>query len=106
MPAFLVAVVASAVLLFSPSAPGTGPFEGSDKVVHALIFLTLAALGRRAGLPVGGLALGLVLYAVGSELLQSLEAERTASATDALADATGLTAGLLLYVAWRRRAVR
>ena len=106
MPAFLVALAVSAVMLFSPNAPGEGPFPGSDKVVHVLIFTTLAALGRRARIPVPVLVGGLIAYAVGSELIQGLEANRSSSPTDALADFCGITAGMLLAPLrsrWSRR---
>lgn len=94
MPAFLVALVISAVLLFNPNSPGKGPFEGSDKVVHFLIFFTLAALGRRTRIALPVLAGGLIVYAVGSELIQGLEAGRSSSLTDALADFCGVAVGL------------
>ncbi|HSP38734.1 MAG TPA: VanZ family protein [Frankiaceae bacterium] len=96
MPAFLVALVASAVLLFAPSTPNESTFSGSDKVVHFLIFATLAALGRRARLPVLPLVIGLVGYAVGSELVQSLEPHRDGTPTDALADVLGVAVGGLV----------
>lgn len=96
MPAFVVACLVSAAMLFSPTTPGDGPFAGSDKVVHFLIFATLAALGRRARLPLPALAVGLVGYAIGSEFLQGLTPSRMASPTDALADACGIVAGLAL----------
>jgi VanZ family protein len=106
VPAFLVALAVSAAMLFSPSAPATGPFDGSDKVVHFLIFMTLAALGRRAGLSLPALAAGLVAYAIGSELIQGLEPNRSSSPTDALADACGILVGLSFWpvlLRWQRR---
>jgi hypothetical protein len=103
---FLVALAVSAVMLFSPNAPGEGPFPGSDKVVHFLIFTTLAALGRRTRIPVPVLAGGLIAYAVGSELIQGLEANRSASPTDALADFCGIAVGSSLAPLLRRWARR
>jgi hypothetical protein len=102
VPAFLVAFAVSLVMLFWPSVPGTGPFEGSDKVVHVAIFLTLAALGRRAGLRPVPLAAGLLVYAVASELLQGLLPNRSSSATDATADLVGVLVGLAIAPAVRR----
>jgi VanZ family protein len=103
VPAFLVAFAVSLVLLFSPSAPSTGPFEGSDKVVHVLIFATLAALGRRAGFRLLPLAGGLLVYAVASELLQGLLPHRSSSAMDALADLIGTGVGIVLAPVLFRR---
>lgn len=104
VPAFLVAFAVSVVMLFWPSVPGTGPFEGSDKVVHVAIFLTLAALGRRAGLRPVSLLAGLLLYAVASELLQGLLPNRSSSATDATAGLVGVLIGLAIApgVRWWR----
>jgi VanZ family protein len=96
VPAFLVALVASAVLLFAPSTPNESAVLHLDKVVHFSIFMVLAVLGRRARLPVPALVAGLVLYAVGSELLQSLEPHRDGTPTDALADVSGVILGTLL----------
>lgn len=103
MPAFLVALAVSAAMLFSPTTPGEGPFPGSDKVVHFLIFSTLAALGRRARLPVLPLVAGLVGYAVVSELLQGLQANRSSSVLDAVADCVGIAVGTSLMVLLARR---
>jgi hypothetical protein len=106
VPAFLVALAVSAVLLFSPTAPGEGPFPGSDKVVHLLIFTTLAALGRRTRIALPVLVGGLIAYAIGSELLQGLQANRSSSAIDALADGVGILVGVglvPLLVRWVRR---
>ena len=83
-------------MLFAPSTPNESLFPGSDKVVHFLIFAVLAALGRRARLPVLPLVAALVVYAVGSELVQSLEPHRDGTPTDALADVLGVAAGSLL----------
>lgn len=105
MPAFLVALVVSAVLLFAPSTPNESTIPGSDKVVHFLIFAVLAVLGRRARLPLLPLVIGLAVYAVGSEVLQGLEPDRDGTPTDALADLGGIAVGSVAYllVARRRR---
>lgn len=72
-----------------------GPVN-SDKVVHALLFVGLALLGRHARLPAVPLGLGLVAYAIGTEVLQHLlPIHRHGDVLDVLADATGIAVGLL-----------
>jgi hypothetical protein len=52
--------------------------------------------GRRVGLPVVGLAAGLVAYAAGSEVLQGvLPLGRTADPLDAVVDVVGVAVGLV-----------
>ncbi len=67
---------------------------GADKVVHAGLFLLLAATAAlRFGAVPGVLVLTLV-YAAGSELVQAaLLAERSGDAWDLLADGVGAAAG-------------
>jgi hypothetical protein len=94
---FGLALALSAYVLFSPSPPGELPFPYADKAVHASVFLVLAWTGSRVGLPLPGLAIGLVVYAVGSEVIQyALLAERSGDWTDAAADLVGAMAGLAL----------
>ena len=68
---FGAVVLVSLVVLFAPvsGTPSMLP-PGFDKVIHLALFAGLAWTGRRPGLPVVGLAIGLVTYAVGSEVLQ------------------------------------
>jgi hypothetical protein len=97
-PAFAVVVVVSLVVLFAPAGDVPGAPPGVDKVVHAAVFLALAATGRWAGLRPGVLVPALVAYAAGSEILQGLPAiGRTSSVLDWVADIVGLLAGLALW---------
>jgi len=93
---FAAMVLVSLVVLFAPASatPSTWP-PGVDKVVHLALFAALAWTGRRAGLPVRALAVGLVAYAVGSEVLQGLlPIGRDAEVLDAMVDVVGVTLGL------------
>jgi len=88
-------VVLSLVMLFSPASGVPGGFPLNDKLVHFLLFATLAVTGRMAGLNVVPLAFGLVAYAGVSELLQSaLPIDRDGDLRDALADVLGALSGL------------
>ncbi|MGY2085663.1 VanZ family protein [Blastococcus sp. SYSU DS0539] len=104
--AFAVALVLSLVVLFAPGSDVPSAPPGVDKVVHLLVFAGLALTGRWAGAPRTPLAVGLVLYAVGSELIQGLAPlGRSASVADGAADLAGVTVGLLLW-GWRTRRAR
>lgn len=89
--------MASAVLLFSPTDGGAPALPGLDKVVHALIFATLAGVTRwrfgserRLLVPVAG-------YAVVSELVQGpLLATRSGDPWDVAADLVGTAVGWLV----------
>jgi hypothetical protein len=94
---FATVVLVSLVVLFAPQSatPSTLP-PGTDKVIHMALFAALAWTGRRAGLPVVGLAIGLVTYAVGSEVLQgALPIGRSPDAVDAVVDTVGIAVGLI-----------
>jgi VanZ family protein len=94
---FAAVVLVSLVVLFAPQSatPSTLP-PGTDKVIHMALFAALAWTGRRAGLPVVGLAIGLVTYAVGSEVLQgALPIGRSPDAVDAVVDTVGIAVGLI-----------
>ncbi|WP_245159249.1 VanZ family protein [Blastococcus sp. TF02A_35] len=103
--AFGVAVLVSLVVLFLPASGVPTAPPGTDKVVHLVVFAALALSGRWAGLARLPLLLGLVAYAVGSEVLQGATAlGRSASVADGLADVAGAVLGLLLWSAFTRRA--
>ena len=103
---FAVAVLASLVVLFAPGSDVPSAPPGVDKVVHALVFAGLAVTGRWAGVPRNPLAGTLVVYAVGSELLQGLTPlARSASVADAVADLAGVAIGLALW-GWGARRPR
>jgi len=92
--AFAVALAGILVLALWPSEPGQDWFPHADKLRHALAFIALWAIGRRAGLrPTWALALGLFGFGVGIEWAQSFAPGREASAGDVLADALGIAAG-------------
>jgi VanZ family protein len=93
---FVLVVLASVVVLFSPASAPSGLPPGVDKLTHLGLFVALAWTGRRAGLPVGRLAVGLVAYAVASEVLQAvLPFGRSADPLDAVADVVGAALGLI-----------
>ena len=93
---FVLAVVLSLVVLFAPESQVPTGIEINDKVVHATLFLALAATGVVARLPVRALATALVLYAGVSEVLQALlPIDRDGSVGDAVADVLGVAIGLV-----------
>jgi VanZ family protein len=105
--AFAAAVALSLVMLFSPASEVPSDLPVSDKVVHFLMFALLAVTGRLAGVPLRGLAAGLVVYAGVSELLQSaLPINRDGDLRDALADTLGALSGLVVHAAAGRRRPR
>jgi VanZ family protein len=86
-----------AFLLPARSLP-TGP-DVSDKVEHAAIFLVLAVTGRYASYAVGRLFVGLVGYALLSEVLQAvLPIGRNGDWHDIVADTLGIVAGLVVVL--------
>ncbi len=93
--AFAGLLVLSLYVLFWPSAPSSGvDVPGADKLVHAVLFLLLAATAALRFGPAPAV-LGLVLvYAPVSELVQAgLLAQRSGDAWDVLADAAGALVG-------------
>jgi len=88
---FVVVLLLSVWMLFSPGStvPAGPPY--SDKVVHALLFAALATTGLRAGVRPLPLVAGLVMYAAGSEVLQSLlPIHRDGDVADAAVDLVGV----------------
>jgi VanZ family protein len=92
-----VVVLISLVVLFAPRTPSEQSIPNLDKVVHAGVFLALAATARwRFGPAALGL-LGVLAYAVASELIQwQWLAHRDGDVRDAAADVTGALVGWLL----------
>jgi len=79
--------------------PGDGVPEGGpdDKLTHLLIFTSLAVAGRWAQAPPVPLGVGLVAYALVTEVLQAvLPIDRNGDPRDLLADVTGILLGLFL----------
>ena len=97
-------VVLSLYVLFTPSSPGDGLFENSDKVVHLVLFALLAGTTRwRFGGSVA-LVLAVVAYAVASELIQgALLSSRSGDPYDVVADLIGVAAGWLVAARLLRR---
>lgn len=97
---FVVVCAVHLTALYLPSTPEAGPVEEipyADKVVHVVLFAVVALAGRWAGITARPLLAVLVVDAVASELIQgSLLPERTADATDFLADLAGIALGLLV----------
>jgi hypothetical protein len=101
--AFAVAVLVSLAVLFAPAGSVPDAPPGVDKVVHASLFLTLAATGRWAGIRAVVLGAALVVYGAVSEVLQALTPlSRTGSVADLLADVAGVALGLGAWVVGER----
>lgn len=99
---FGAVVAVSLVVLFAPAGDVPGAPPGVDKIVHAVLFLALAATGRWAGFRSAVLLPALVVYAGCSEILQGLSViGRTASVLDWAADVVGVLAGLALWTRLR-----
>jgi VanZ family protein len=82
-----------AFFLPAPTMPSGPPV--SDKFEHAAIFFLLAVTGRFAGHRTDALLIGLLGYAVVSEVLQAvLPVGRSGDPADAFADAVGVVLGL------------
>ena len=93
---FAVALAVSAYVLLAPDDGTPSVLPDLDKVVHVLIFAALALTGRRAGVALVPLVIGLLVYAAGSELLQGTDLlGRSRSGWDALADALGIALGVV-----------
>lgn len=100
---FLGAFVISLYALFSPAAGVPFLPPGVDKIGHFALFAALALTARWGRLPERPLAVGLVGYAVLSEILQAaLPINRDLSAWDAAADFAGIAIGLWLVRRARR----
>ena len=104
----VAAVLLSLVVLFTPGPETPSVHPGVDKLIHAAMFAVLAVTGRRAGVPVGRLACGLVAYAAVSEVFQAvLPIGRDGEVLDAVADSAGVVAALVAARGVRsRRPVR
>lgn len=102
--AFVVVLVGATWILLTPRPPPSGTsVAGSDLVKHAILFALLASLAafafprRRSWTIVGAL----IAYGVAIEILQPLTG-RDASALDAVADAVGALAVVVVRLVTRR----
>ncbi len=97
-------VLLSLYVLFTPRDAGPGPFDGSDKVVHLVLFALLAGTTRWRFGPVAAGFAGVAAYAVLSEVVQGLLlTTRSGDPYDACADLLGAALGWLLAGRLRRR---
>jgi VanZ family protein len=96
--AFACAVAGILVLALLPSGHhGPDWFPHADKLRHAVAFVALWAIGKQARFqPPWALALALLAFGIGIELIQALTPTRESSLGDVLADALGIAAGRLL----------
>lgn len=102
--AFAAVLVASGVVLFTPSSGVPSAPPGTDKVVHVVLFAALALTGRAAGARTAPLVAALAAYAGVSELLQALPAlGRSATALDLAADLAGIALGIAAWQGLRSR---
>ena len=102
--AFAVAVLVSLAVLFAPAGDVPDAPPGVDKVVHVLLFVALTLTGRWAGIGTAVLGGLLVAYGAVSEVLQAVTPlERSGSVADLLADAVGVTLGLVAWALGARR---
>jgi len=91
---FVAALAGVLILALVPVGNGPDWFTHADKLRHAAAFITLWAVGRRAGVkPAWALTLGLLGFGIGIELAQALTPYRESSVGDVLADAVGIAAG-------------
>jgi VanZ family protein len=95
--AFVAVAALSIVVLFAPRAPSVHVIPNLDKVVHATLFVLLAATtswrfdARRGGL------LAVIVYGGLSEIIQwAALAHRDGDIRDFLADTAGALAGWVL----------
>ncbi|WP_211247866.1 VanZ family protein [Cryptosporangium arvum] len=101
---FGIVVIISVFVLFLPNDDVPSGFPpGTDKVVHSALFAALALTGHRAGARARWLVAALVVYAVGSEIVQSVPAlGRSSDPLDVVADCVGIVIGWLCSVNIRR----
>lgn len=77
--------------------------QANDKFKHMLAFATLAGgLSLFWGFAWWRVALGLLMYGIGIEVVQLFVAGRYASVWDVVADAVGITVGLLVAYALKK----
>ena len=87
---FATAVILSLIILFRPGGTGPLPFAYADKVIHAVTFGLLAITAWWRFKPTKYISLGLIVYALGSEVIQEFFIPgRGFDALDILADLAG-----------------
>ncbi len=102
--AFVAVAVLSLVVLFAPSGAGQQRFPHDDKVVHLLLFASLAATTRWRFGSSTSVLLAVAAYAPVSELVQaSLLPGRSGDARDVVADLVGVAFGWYRARRWQQR---
>jgi VanZ family protein len=92
-----ISTIAALIILFTPASGVPSGFQHSDKIIHFLLFAALAYSSRFAGIRVTRTAAWTIAFAVASEILQAvLPLGRTGGVDDALFDALGVAAGLVI----------
>ncbi len=92
-----LSMIAAVIILFTPASGVPSGFAHSDKIVHFLLFAALAYSSRVAAIGTIRTVAWTVAFAITSEILQAiLPLGRSGSAFDALFDALGVAAGLLV----------
>ncbi|MCW2611270.1 MAG: VanZ family protein [Cryptosporangiaceae bacterium] len=100
---FVLVLLVSALVLFTPAREVPAGPQGIDKVIHVLLFAALTVSGRAAGVRWGVLLPALVAYAAASEPVQSLPViGRSTSLADWVADVGGVLLGYAGTVASTR----
>lgn len=93
---FVMSLLVSWAILFTPASGVPSAPPGTDKLVHFALFAALAATGSLAGIRPRLLLPGLAAYAALSELLQgALPLGRSCETLDVLVDCAGALLGVL-----------
>jgi hypothetical protein len=99
---FATAVLVSMVMLFAPPSDVPSGPEGSDKVVHALMFAVLLIVGAYARLPLVVIVPVLIAYGGVAEIVQGLIG-RDADFWDWVCDSCGVAIGVAVAAVVRSR---
>ncbi len=101
----LLMLVMTCWFAFTPQPPGF-EFKDSDKVNHFLAFSSLTLVCALGMAPLRSrlvfAVMGMLLFGVFIELVQSQLPTRTAEAMDVVADSVGIAGGLLMLLGARR----
>ncbi|WP_222854147.1 VanZ family protein [Fodinicola acaciae] len=98
----MIAVAVTMVMLFAPARDVPAGPEGSDKLVHCLMFAALVFAGAYARIPLRALAPALVAYGGVAELIQG-QIGRDADLWDWLSDSAGIALAVAVVLFVRSR---
>jgi VanZ family protein len=107
--AFVWALLIEALIVWPhpPEVPQPLDFSGIDKVVHSILFGTLAVLLARVlaekARPLWIAVAVSAAYGAFTEFEQHFIPSRSMELGDFLADAAGATVGVLAFIVWARR---